>query len=133
MNSKRKIYNSLLPALVFIAAAFTVLLLVIIIGFVLFKGLPELSWSLLTSVPSVIRKMEGILPYLVNTLYVVLLSILIVLPLGVSAAVYLTEYAKNRRLIAVIEFTTEILAGIPSILYGLVGMLVFNQKLGLGS
>ena len=133
MNSKRKIYNSLLPALVFIAAAFTVLLLVIIIGFVLFKGLPELSWSLLTSVPSVIRKVEGILPYIVNTLYVVLLSILIVLPLGVGAAVYLTEYAKNRRLIAVIEFTAEILAGIPSIIYGLVGMLVFNQKLGLGS
>ncbi|MCF2557512.1 phosphate ABC transporter permease PstA [Fournierella massiliensis] len=133
MNSKRKIYNSLLPALVFIAAAFTVLLLVIIIGFVLFKGLPELSWSLLTSVPSVIRKVEGILPYIVNTLYVVMLSILIVLPLGVGAAVYLTEYAKNRRLIAVIEFTTEILAGIPSIIYGLVGMLVFNQKLGLGS
>ena len=133
MNSKRKIYNSLLPALVFIAAAFTVLLLVIIIGFVLFKGLPELSWSLLTSVPSVIRKVEGILPYIVNTLYVALLSILIVLPLGVGAAVYLTEYAKNRRLIAVIEFTTEILAGIPSIIYGLVGMLVFNQKLGLGS
>ena len=133
MNSKRKIYNSLLPALVFIAAAFTVLLLVIIIGFVLFKGLPKLSWSLLTSVPSVIRKVEGILPYIVNTLYVVLLSILIVLPLGVGAAVYLTEYAKNRRLIAVIEFTTEILAGIPSIIYGLVGMLVFNQKLGLGS
>jgi len=133
MNSKRKIYNSLLPALVFIAAAFTVLLLVIIIGFVLFKGLPELSWSLLTSVPSVIRKVEGILPYILNTLYVVLLSILIVLPLGVGAAVYLTEYAKNRRLIAVIEFTTEILAGIPSIIYGLVGMLVFNQKLGLGS
>lgn len=133
MNSKRKVYNSLLPALVFIAAAFTVLLLVIIIGFVLFKGLPELSWSLLTSVPSVIRKVEGILPYIVNTLYVVLLSILIVLPLGVGAAVYLTEYAKNRRLIAVIEFTTEILAGIPSIIYGLVGMLVFNQKLGLGS
>ena len=116
MNSKRKIYNSLLPALVFIAAAFTVLLLVIIIGFVLFKGLPELSWSLLTSVPSVIRKVEGILPYIVNTLYVVLLSILIVLPLGVGAAVYLTEYAKNRRLIAVIEFTAEILAGIPSII-----------------
>lgn len=133
MNSKRKVYNSLLPALVFIAAAFTVLLLVIIIGFVLFKGLPELSWSLLTSVPSVIRKVEGILPYIANTLYVVLLSILIVLPLGVGAAVYLTEYAKNRRLIAVIEFTTEILAGIPSIIYGLVGMLVFNQKLGLGS
>ncbi len=133
MNSKRKVYNSLLPALVFIAAAFTVLLLVTIIGFVLFKGLPELSWSLLTSVPSVIRKVEGILPYIVNTLYVVLLSILIVLPLGVGAAVYLTEYAKNRRLIAVIEFTTEILAGIPSIIYGLVGMLVFNQKLGLGS
>ena len=133
MNSKRKIYNSLLPALVFIAAAFTVLLLVIIIGFVPFKGLPELSWSLLTSVPSVIRKVEGSLPYIVNTLYVVLLGILIVLPLGVGAAVYLTEYAKNRRLIAVIEFTTEILAGIPSIIYGLVGMLVFNQKLGLGS
>ncbi len=132
MNTKRKAYNCILPALVFLGAGLTVLLLVIIIGFVLFKGIPELSWSLLTSVPSVIRKVDGILPYIVNTLYVVLLSILIVLPLGVGAAVYLTEYAKNRRLIGIIEFTTEILAGIPSIIYGLVGMLVFNQKLGLG-
>ena len=103
-----------------------------IILLVLSKGLTNLSWSLLTSVPSVIRGIDGILPYLVNTLYIILLSLVIALPLGVGAAVYLTEYATNKKLIEVIEFTTETLAGIPSIIYGLVGMLVFNQKLNLG-
>ena len=129
MSTKRKAYNLLLPIVVYAAAGLTVLLLVGIIGYVLVKGLPNVSISLLTSVPSVIRNVKGILPYILNTLYVVLA---IVLPLGVGAAVYLNEYAKNHKLIALIEYTTETLAGIPSIIYGLVGMLVFNQKLGLG-
>ena len=116
--------------LVYLAAGMTMALLVCILGYVLYKGIPELSWSLITSVPSVIRKVEGILPYILNTLYIIFLTLLIVLPLGVGAAVYLTEYAQNRRLIAVIEFTTETLAGIPSIIYGLVGMLIFCNFLG---
>lgn len=109
------------------------LLLIGIIGYVLYKGLPQLSWQLITSVPSVTKKIDGILPYILNTLYVIVLSLLIVLPLGVGAAVYLTEYAQNRKLIRTIEFTTETLAGIPSIIYGLVGMLIFCQKLGFQS
>ena len=132
MSTKRKAYNLLLPIVVYAAAGLTVLLLAGIIGYVLVMGLPNVSISLLTSVPSVIRNVKGILPYILNTLYVVLLSVAIVLPLGVGAAVYLNEYAKNHKLIALIEYTTETLAGIPSIIYGLVGMLVFNQKLGLG-
>lgn len=132
MSIKRKAYNLLLPIVVYAAAGLTVLLLAGIIGYVLVKGLPNVSISLLTRVPSVIRNVKGILPYILNTLYVVILSVSIVLPLGVGAAVYLNEYAKSHKLIALIEYTTETLAGIPSILYGLVGMLVFNQKLNLG-
>ena len=131
MSTKRKAYNLLLPIAVYAAAGLTVLLLAGIIGYVLVKGLPNVSISLLTSVPSVIRNVKGILPYILNTLYVVILSVAIVLPLGVGAAVYLNEYAKSHKLIALIEYTTETLAGIPSILYGLVGYLVFCQKLGL--
>ncbi len=132
MSTKRKAYNLLLPIVVYAAAGLTVLLLAGIIGYVLVKGLPNVSISLLTNVPSVIRNVKGILPYILNTLYVVILSVAIVLPLGVGAAVYLNEYAKSHKLIALIEYTTETLAGIPSIIYGLVGMLVFNQKLNLG-
>lgn len=97
------------------------------------RGLPLVSWGFLTGLPSVIRNTRGILPYLANTLLVVALTVAVALPVGVGAAVYLNEYARSRRLIALIEFTTEILAGIPSIIYGLAGMLIFGQKLGLGS
>ena len=101
-----------------------------IIGLVLVRGIPHISWAFLTTKASVLKGTDGILPAILNTLYVILLTLLIVLPLGVGAAVYLTEYASNRRLIAIMEFTNETLAGIPSILYGLVGMLVFAQALG---
>jgi len=94
------------------------------------RGIPHISWEFLTTKASVLKGTDGILPAILNTLYVILLTLLIVLPLGVGAAVYLTEYATNRRLIEVIEFTNETLAGIPSIIYGLVGMLVFSQALG---
>lgn len=128
---KRRLFNGLLMGCVWVAALAAVALVAAILGAVLVQGLPELSWSLITSVPSTIRKVNGILPYILNTVYVVALTILIVLPLGVGAAVYLNEYATNKKLIRVIEFTIETLAGIPSILYGLVGMLVFCQTLGL--
>lgn len=132
-NKSRIVWDAVRKVLVYAAAGLTMLLLAGIIGYVLYKGLPQLNWQLITSVPSVTKKIDGILPYILNTLYVIVLSLLIVLPLGVGAAVYLTEYAQNRKLIRTIEFTTETLAGIPSIIYGLVGMLIFCQKLGFQS
>ena len=132
-NKSRIVWDAVRKVLVYAAAGLTMLLLIGIIGYVIYKGLPQLSWQLITSVPSVTKKIDGILPYILNTLYVIVLSLLIVLPLGVGAAVYLTEYAQNRKLIRTIEFTTETLAGIPSIIYGLVGMLIFCQKLGFQS
>ena len=123
-------WNQVMTALVWAAAVLVMVLVAGIIGMVLVRGIPHISWKFLSTTASVLKKTDGILPAILNTLYVVLLTLLIVLPLGVGAAVYLTEYASNRRLIEIIEFTNETLAGIPSILYGLVGMLVFSQALG---
>ena len=119
-----------MTVLVWAAALLVMALVAGILGMVLVRGVPHISWNFLTTTASVLKGTDGILPAILNTLYVILLTLLIVLPLGVGAAVYLTEYASNRRLIEVIEFTNETLAGIPSILYGLVGMLVFSQALG---
>ena len=134
MNSNfspaRRAWNRFFTAAVWVAAALVIVLVAGIIGLVLVRGIPHISWAFLTTKASVLKGTDGILPAILNTLYVILLTLLIVLPLGVGAAVYLTEYASNRRLIAIIEFTNETLAGIPSILYGLVGMLVFAQALG---
>ena len=126
----RRAWNHFFTAAVWVAAALVIVLVAGIIGLVLVRGIPHISWAFLTTKASVLKGTDGILPAILNTLYVILLTLLIVLPLGVGAAVYLTEYASNRRLIAIIEFTNETLAGIPSILYGLVGMLVFAQALG---
>ena len=126
----RKAWNRFFTAAVWEAAALVIALVAGIIGMVLVRGVPHLSVEFLTTTASVLKGTDGILPAILNTLYVILLTLLIVLPLGVGAAVYLTEYAANRRLIEIIEFTNETLAGIPSILYGLVGMLVFAQTLG---
>ena len=126
----RKAWNRFFTAAVWAAAALVIALVAGIIGMVLVRGVPHLSVEFLTTTASVLKGTDGILPAILNTLYVILLTLLIVLPLGVGAAVYLTEYAANRRLIESIEFTNETLAGIPSILYGLVGMLVFAQTLG---
>ena len=95
------------------------------------RGLPHVSWSFLTTETSYIKDTIGILPHITNTVYLVVGTLLITLPLGVGAAVYLTEYAKNKKLVAAIEFATETLTGIPSIIFGLVGMLFFCQLLGL--
>ncbi len=119
MTEKRRITGMLLTGAVYLAAALCLAVLVGIIGYVVIKGLPAISWKLITGVPSVTKGTQGILPFLLNTLYMILLTLLIVLPIGVGAAVYLNEYASNKKLIRVIEFTTETLAGIPSILYGL--------------
>ncbi len=127
----RRAWNRIVTGAVWAAALLVIALTVGILGMVLARGLPHISWAFLSGTASVLRGTDGILPAILNTLYIILLTLAIVLPLGVGAAVYLTEYASNRRVIAVIEFTNETLAGIPSILYGLVGMLVFCQRLGL--
>ena len=126
----RRAWNRFFTAAVWAAAILVMALVAGIIGMVLMRGLPHISWKFLTTTASVLKGTDGILPAILNTLYVIVLTLLIVLPLGVGAAVYLTEYATNRRIIEVIEFTNETLAGIPSIIYGLVGMLVFAQALG---
>ena len=118
-------------ALMGLAAGLSAALALFLVIYVLAKGLPNLSWRLLSTAPSYLTGEIGILPDLLNTLYIVLATLVVVLPLGVGAAVYLTEYATNRRLIAAIEYAAETLSGIPSIIYGLVGMLFFCQFLGM--
>ena len=129
-SPSRRAWNRFFTAAVWVAAALVIVLVAGIIAMVLARGIPHISVEFLTTTASVLKGTDGILPAILNTLYVIVLTLLIVLPLGVGAAVYLTEYATNRRLIEVIEFTNETLAGIPSIIYGLVGMLVFAQTLG---
>ncbi len=127
----RKGYHITLYLVMGLSVGLTVALVLSLGAYVLFKGLPELSWELLSTKPSYLTGHIGILPDLLNTLWLVLAALLFVLPLGVGAAIYLTEYAKSKRLTAVIEYAAETLSGIPSILYGLVGMLFFCQFLGL--
>ena len=129
-SPSRRAWNVIMTAVVWAAAVLVIALTVGVIGLVLVRGIPHVSWEFLSTTASVLKGTDGILPAILNTLYVILLTLLIVLPLGVGAAVYLTEYASNRKLIEVIEFTNETLAGIPSIIYGLVGMLVFAQTMG---
>ena len=129
-SPSRRAWNRFFTAAVWVAAALVIVLVAGIIVMVLARGIPHLSVEFLTTTASVLKGTDGILPAILNTLYVILLTLLIVLPLGVGAAVYLTESPTTRRLIEVIEFTNETLAGIPSIIYGLVGMLVFAQTLG---
>lgn len=135
MNSEfspsRRLWNRVVTAALWAAAVLVLVLTAGIILMVLVRGLPYIRWDFLTGTASVLKGTDGILPAILNTLYIIALTLLIVLPLGVGAAVYLTEYATSRRVISLIEFTNETLAGIPSILYGLVGMLVFCQTLGL--
>ena len=129
-SAGRVAYDRILRFLLHLCAFLTCALLVVLIGYIFLRGIPNITWELLSSQPSVLKGVIGILPNLINTLALILGTLLIVLPLGVGAAIYLTEYAKNRRVVAVIEFATETLTGIPSILYGLVGMLFFVQLLG---
>lgn len=128
--ARRRVYDGVMKGLVLLGAGLTIALLVALIGYILVRGLPHVTWQLLSTSPSMMKGTIGILPNILNMLYLILFTLLISLPLGVGAAVYLTEYAKNRRFAEMVEFATETLAGIPSILYGLVGMLFFCQMLG---
>ena len=129
ISGRRRAYIGLMRALMYIAAALTGALVLFLIVYVLGKGLPHISWELLSTKTSYLTGKIGILPDILSTLYIVLAALVIVLPLGVGAAVYLNEYARNKRVVAVIEYAAETLSGIPSIIYGLVGMLCFPAHL----
>ena len=131
LSGKRKAYDRILRFLLYFCAALTCALLVFVIGYIFINGLPHISWEFLTTETSYIKDTIGILPNILNTVYIVVVTPIFILPLCVGAAIYLTEYARNRRLVGILEFTTETLTGIPSIIFGLVGMLFFCQFLGL--
>ena len=130
MSGKRKWFIWLWRLGMYLATAMTAALTLFLAGYVLVKGIPNLSWQFLTTKPSYLSGNIGILPDILSTLYIVIATLVIVIPLGVGAAVYLTEYASNRRLVGIIEYAAEALSGIPSIIYGLVGMLMFSNTFG---
>ena len=133
LSRNRKMKCALLNGLMYISAGMICLILLGTIGYILFRGLPRISLELLSSKPSLIRETVGILPNILNTVYIILITLVMVLPIGVGAAIYLNEYAKNKKIVRMIELATETLSGIPSIIYGLVGMLIFVQFLSLGT
>ena len=128
---KRTVYIWAMRVLMWLAAGITAALTLFLLGYVLIKGLPNITWELLSTKPSYLRGTVGILPDILNTLYIILTTLLFVLPLGVGAAIYLTEYATNKRLVGMIEYAAETLSGIPSIIYGLFGSLFFCQFMDL--
>ena len=130
LSKKRKAYCALMKTLMFAAVGLTAAIVLFLLIYVFIKGIPNISWELLSTSPSYLTEKIGILPDILNTLYIVLATLLIVLPLGVGAAIYLTEYASNKRIVGMIEYAAETLSGIPSIIYGLVGMLIFSNNMG---
>lgn len=131
LSLRRRAYDVVMRGLMLLCAGATCALAVFLIAYVLLKGVPNLSWSLLSTKPSYLEETIGILPDIISTVCMVLTTLLMVLPLGVCAAVYLTEYAANRRIVAAIEYAAETLSGVPSIIYGLVGQMFFCQFLGM--
>lgn len=137
MNDKylksRKAKDAVIKFLMYTAAAIIILILASLIGYIVYRGLPNLTWELVSSKPSLIRERAGILPNILNTVYIIIMTLVFALPLGVGAAIYLNEYAKNKRIVKAIELAAETLSGIPSVIYGLAGMLIFVQFFSLGT
>lgn len=127
--TRRKIYANVMKLLMYVSVIMTVGLALFMIIYVLAKGLPNVTWNLLSTSPSYLSDSIGILPDILNTIYIIIVTLIVVLPLGVGAAIYLNEYATNKKLVSAIEYATETLSGIPSIIYGLVGMLLFCEFL----
>lgn len=127
----RRVKDGALRGVMYLCAGLTCALLIFLIGYIFYRGIPNLSWQMLSTQTSYLNNTIGILPNLLNTVYIIVVSMVIVVPLGVCAAIYLTEYASNKRVVRLISFATETLTGIPSIIFGLVGMLFFVQLLGL--
>lgn len=130
LSMKRKSFEVLMKLLMWISVGMTAALVLFLLIYVLSQGIPNVTWELLSTKPSYLTERIGILPDVLNTVYIVLATLLIVLPLGVGAAIYLTEYASNKKMVALIEYAAETLSGIPSIIYGLVGMLLFSNSMG---
>ena len=130
-SARRRAYITLMKLLMGVAAVLTCALVVGMIGYILGNGIPNITWEMLSTAPSYLANRVGILPDILSTLYIVIATLLIVLPLGVGAAIYLNEYAANKKLVSIIEYASETLSGIPSIIYGLVGMLFFCQFLNM--
>lgn len=127
---KRNVSVWAMRIFMWLAVGITAALTLFVVGYVLIKGFPNLSWQFVSTKPSYLSGNIGILPDILNTVYIVIATLLIVLPLGVGAAVYLTEYASNQKIVGLIEYAAEALSGIPSIIYGLVGMLMFSNNFG---
>lgn len=138
-NSMKSIYqkrtrvgDNILKVLIYLAAGVAIALLVGIMGYVFVRGLPQVSWQLLSTVQSSLKGTFGILGNIINTIYIIVITLIIAAPIGIGSAIYLNEYAKPGKLVRTIEFTTEILSGIPSIIFGLFGMVFFGMTLKLG-
>lgn len=132
MTTKRKIYIAAMRALMYLSAALTAGLVLFMIIYVMAKGIPNITCELLSTEPSYLTEKIGILPDILNTVYIVIATLVIVIPLGVGAAIYLTEYAQNKKIVAAIEYASETLSGIPSVIYGLVGLLFFCNFMNFG-
>ncbi len=130
LSAKRRGYVGLMKGLMWLCTLLTCALVVFLVAYVLYQGIPNISWQLLSTKPSYLAGTIGILPNILNTVYIILAALVIVLPLGVGAAIYLTEYASNKKLVGIIEYAAEALSGIPSIIYGMVGMLLFSNNMG---
>ena len=133
ISTKRRVKCALLNIIMYISAGLICLMLIGIIGYIFKRGLSYISFEFLSSKPSLIRGTEGILPNILNTLYIIFITMIFVLPIGTGAAIYLTEYTENKKIAGMIEFAAETLSGIPSIIYGLSGMLIFVQFFSLGT
>ena len=133
ISKKRRAECTVLSILMYLSAGIVCLILLGLIGYILYRGLPHISLEFLTSKPSLLRGTSGILPNILNTVYIICMALIIVLPAGVGAAVYLNEYAENKKAVRIIELAAETLSGIPSIIYGLVGMLIFVRFFSLGT
>lgn len=131
-NKKFRLKDFVLKFLIYSSAAITVALLASIFIYILVKGVPSITWKFLSTAPSSLKQTVGILPAIINTLYVVVLTLIIAVPIGIGSAIFLNEYAKKGKLVRLIEFTTETLSGIPSIVYGLFGAIFFGTILHLG-
>ena len=133
ISANRRTKDVILKALIYLSAVITISLLLLLIGYIFYRGLPNVSWEFLTTARKVLEDKIGILPNIIFTLYTIATALIIALPIGIGAAIYLNEYAQNKKMVRFTEFSTETLTAIPSIIYGLVGMLFFCQKLGLKS
>ncbi len=133
ISNRRRGYILAMKLLMWLSVGLTAALVLFLVGYILVRGVPHITWNLLTTGPSYLSGNIGILPDILNTLYIIIATLAVVLPLGVGAAIYLTEYARNKKVVGMIEYAAETLSGIPSIIYGLVGMLFFAEFLNMGT